>query len=349
MAHVYRWRRLRWFAAVLGCLAAASCRLTDLALWRPGDLGENAVEVMEVRGVPYAEGPLADDVRQRLDLYLPGGQRDFPVVVLVHGGVWMMGDNRSCGLHSSVGEFLASQGIGAVLPNYRLSPAVKHPEHVKDLARAVAWTKTHIAEYGGRADQLFLVGHSAGGHLVALLGTDSTYLEGEGLKLADLRGVIAVSGVYNIPPGKLDLTLGGASARAFRFDEMFPVRGGSGRVWPPLAWLPGLPIRLDIYGPAFGDDAQVRADASPVHHVRPGLPPFLLFTAENDLPTLPGMAEEFQEALCTQGCDARLLKVKDRNHNSILFRAVAVHDPVASAMLDFIRQHAEATRSSGVR
>src|SRR5262249_56357633 len=87
----------------------------------------------------------------------------------------MGGDNRCCGLYSAVGEFLARQGIGVVLPNYRLSPEVKHPEHVKDIARAFAWTRAHIAQYGGDPDKIFLAGHSAGAHLVALPSTPRPY------------------------------------------------------------------------------------------------------------------------------------------------------------------------------
>lgn len=57
-----------------------------------------------------------------------------------------MGDNRCSGLYSSVGEFLASRGIGAVMPNYRLAPWVKHPDHVQDVARALAWTHALVKE-----------------------------------------------------------------------------------------------------------------------------------------------------------------------------------------------------------
>jgi acetyl esterase/lipase len=340
MVQTHRWPRTFWLAVAFVCLTAPACRIRDLPLWGPGDAGEDACEVLEVRDIPYCRGPAADEQRQRLDLFVPKGRRDFPVVVLVHGGVWMVGDNRCCGLYSSLGQFLASQGIGAALPNYRLSPAVQHPEHVRDVARAFAWVKAHIAAYGGRPDQLFLAGHSAGGHLVALLATDETYLREEGLTSADVKGVIAASGVYEIPPGKMAGTLGGATPLALRFDEMFPVRGGSGRNGPPPSWVPGIPLSVNIFGPVFGNDPQTRADASPVRHVRPGLPPFLIFSAENDLPTLPAMAEGFHRALGEHGCDAQLVKVEDRNHNSIMFRAVERQDPVAAAMLDFIRRHA---------
>src|SRR5439155_11237646 len=134
----------------------------------------------------------ADSYRHRLDLFLPCGVKDYPVVVLVHGGAWVIGDNRCCGLYSSVGEFLARHGIGAVLPNYRLSPGVKHPEHVKDVARAFAWTRAHIREFGGRPDQLFLVGHSAVGNLVSFLAIEELFLRVVGVRSTELMVVVAV-------------------------------------------------------------------------------------------------------------------------------------------------------------
>ena len=145
--------------------------------------------------------------RQKLDVFSPKGACNRPVVIFVHGGGWMIGDKNMFGLYRGVGRFLASKGYVAVLVNYRLSPGVKHPEHVRDVARAFAWMRRHIAEHGGAADQIFLAGHSAGGHLVSLLATDPRYLKAPELKLRDrdraaIRGVISVSGVYRIPDAR---------------------------------------------------------------------------------------------------------------------------------------------------
>lgn len=330
--------RLRHPAVALMLLALSACRVTDWRLWRAVEQPADSCEVETLRGISYYDGPQADVVRHRLDAFLPKGKKDFPVVILVHGGAWIFGDNRCCGLYSSVGEYLASQGIGAVLPNYRLSPSVKHPEHVKDVARAFAWTKNHIGEFGGRPDQLFLVGHSAGGHLVALLTTDEQYLKAQGCRSADIQGVICLSGVFRIPAGKIDVFLGGTTPLALRLDEMVPLRRASASAQINPADRSGIPLSLNVYSPSFGDDPQARQAASPMHHVRPGLPPFLLLTAEKDLPILPEMAQEMHQTLLAHGCESRLLQLDNRNHNSIMFKAIEPGDPVARAIVDFVRR-----------
>jgi acetyl esterase/lipase len=169
-------------------------------------------EVETVRDIAYYSGPDADKVKHKLDLYLPKGKKDFPVLLFVHGGAWRHGDKNYLGIYSSFGTLFARHGIGTVVTNYRLSPGVQHPEHEKDVARAFAWTYRNIAPYGGRPDEIFVSGHSAGGHLVALLATDPTYLKAEGLTLKAIRGAIPMSGVYTIADGFLPSVFGKDSA-----------------------------------------------------------------------------------------------------------------------------------------
>jgi len=343
---LFRKIAIRFLALQILATALPGCCVTNLPLWGPiGPRPHDACETSRLRDVAYYDGKDCDKSRHRLDLYLPTGKKDYPVVVFVHGGAWMLGDNRCCGLYPAVGEFLASQGIGAVLPNYRLAPGAKHPENVKDIARAVAWTKANIAKHGGDPDQLFLLGHSAGGHLVALLATDERYLKNEGMKIADLKGVIGVSGVYQIPPGNADVELGGSTPLGVRLDEMAPLRGASAARDPNAAEKAGLPVSVNVFGPVFGPDAKARADASPVNHVRPGLPPFLILSAERDLPLLPAMARDMHRQLLKHGNASTLLTIDQRNHNSIIFKAAERDDPTARAIVDFVRnaKHVRAT------
>lgn len=80
--------------------------------------------------------------------------------------------------------------------SYRLSPSVSHPAHIQDAAAAVAWVKKNIAKYGGDPNAIFVIGHSAGAYLAALLALDERYLRAEGLTLRDIRGAVPVSGFF---------------------------------------------------------------------------------------------------------------------------------------------------------
>jgi acetyl esterase/lipase len=177
---------------------------------------EKTFEVEVVADIDYYKGDDADKIKHKLDLYLPRGQKDFPVLFFVHGGAWRQGDKNFFGVYSSLGKFYARRGIGTVVTNYRLSPKVTHPEHIKDVARAFAWTVKNISKYGGNPAAIFPCGHSAGGHLVSLLVTDRSYLKAEGIDKEEvIRGVIPISGVYRIPERGMQ-TVFGTDPRAAR-------------------------------------------------------------------------------------------------------------------------------------
>src|SRR5216684_3338986 len=125
-----------------------------------GAYAQAAVRI--VRNVKYADAA----AKQMLDLYLPQGKTGFPIVVSIHGGALMDGDRSE---HRFIGQRFAEAGIGAAVISYRLSPAVSHPAHVQDAAAAFRWVKRHAAEYGGSAGNVFVIGHSAGAYLAALV------------------------------------------------------------------------------------------------------------------------------------------------------------------------------------
>lgn len=145
----------------------------------------------EIGDIPY----LPDHGKQKLDLYLPEGKSNFPVMVFLHGGGWRIGDRS---MYRKIGEHFSRAGIGVVIPSYRLAPLHRHPAQVEDAAAAFAWTVRNIANHGGDVSRIYLVGHSSGGHLASLLALDATYLAADGLSRRSIAGVVSMSGVYSI-------------------------------------------------------------------------------------------------------------------------------------------------------
>lgn len=133
-----------------------------------------------------------DGVRQRLDVYRPRSSRQSaPVVVFLYGGRWQYGSKEEYRL---LGDALTRRGVVAVVPDYRLYPRVRFPGWVEDAASAVRWVRDNIQRFGGDPGQIFLVGHSAGGHTVALLALDERYLKRVGVPRGAVRGFVSIAG-----------------------------------------------------------------------------------------------------------------------------------------------------------
>ncbi|HEY4145255.1 alpha/beta hydrolase [Pinirhizobacter sp.] len=133
----------------------------------------------------------------KLDVYRPADAVNAPVVVFFYGGSWTGGKRQ---WYRFVGTALASRGIVAVIPDYRKYPRVKMDGFMADAARAVAWTHAHAGEFGGDASRLFIMGHSAGGHIAGLLATDGHWLQAQGMTTRELAGFIGLAGVYDFVP-----------------------------------------------------------------------------------------------------------------------------------------------------
>lgn len=190
------------------------------------------------------EEPSGDELRPK--------PKKLPVVVFIHGGGWKRGDrNYIFDAYNNFGKAIAAEGFVVVVPSYRLSIAVdggvQHPKHVHDVAHALRWVKDNIGRYNGDEDMIFLSGHSAGGHLAALLALDTHYMADVGLEPELVKGVVGICGVYDLVTGYTRFLL-----------------------------------RNLYLADAFGHDQAVLREASPVHHARSNAPPFMLFNAAMD-------------------------------------------------------------------
>lgn len=103
----------------------------------------------------------------KADLYLPRGSGTFPLVMLVHGGAWSMGDKWEL---TPIAESLAAKEMAVINVNYRLAPGSQMPEQVEDCLSAILWAKENAEDWSIDPSQFALWGYSAGGHLVSLIG-----------------------------------------------------------------------------------------------------------------------------------------------------------------------------------
>jgi acetyl esterase/lipase len=181
--------RPRRLLALLPLLLQGACAPADMVnALVPRDGYEVA------KNLTYGQGP-----RHMLDLYRPvGGAEPMPVVVFFYGGNWQSGSKED---YLFVGQALAAKGYVVVIPDYRIYPEVRFPVFVEDGAQAVRWAEDNVARYGGDPHRLFLMGHSAGAYIAAMITLDGRFLADVGLSPKDaIRGTVGLAGPYDFLP-----------------------------------------------------------------------------------------------------------------------------------------------------
>lgn len=197
--------------------------------------------------IPYVD---SGHERQVLDVYAPKGASDLPVVFWIHGGGWQAGNKSDVQIKPRV---FNDRGFVFVSTNYRLWPSVEMGVLTRDVARALSWVYQNVSEYGGDPSQIFVMGHSAGAQLAALLCTDHQYLEEVGVPVGVLKGCVPVDGdTYDIP------------AIIFTAEVRQAVHH--------------LPLPKPGHRMKFGNDPEKHLEFSTVTHVEKGkdIPPFLI-------------------------------------------------------------------------
>ncbi|MBC7808446.1 MAG: alpha/beta hydrolase [Akkermansiaceae bacterium] len=253
---------------------------TVVAFTVPQPVSARTSDTAVVRDIPYDKS--GDPKLNSLDIYSPSGKSKCPVVIFIHGGGWQIGDKRGSAKGKS--EAFPQKGYVFVSVNYRLAPVVKHPVLVQDCAKSIAWVRENIAKYGGDPENIFVMGHSAGAHLAALVSTDEQYLKKEGLSLAALRGTILLDG------GSYDMTASGVKKASK--DETF----------------------ADV----FGSDPAVWKSASPLYNVAPGksIPPFLILYVASRFDTRK-QSEELGAALVKANVKADVQPALNKTHETL--------------------------------
>lgn len=273
----------RWVASLIALVALAS-----------------AAEPLSIeRDIAYVDGGGA---RQSLDLAVPRGAALAPLVVIVHGGSWRSGDKASA---APIGRRFLARGYAAAAVNYRLHPEADPAAMASDVAAALAWLKKNAPARGVDPDRIFLVGHSAGAHLVALVGADARYLEKAGV--GPVAGVIALdTGLYDVAAQIRATSRASAYGRTLRA--------------------------------VFGEDEAFWRRVSPLIHANESsdpLAPFLVVTTD-DRADIDRQSKPFVAALAAKKTSARLHVAAGYTHQSLYRDFGAEGDSVTAEALAFM-------------
>jgi acetyl esterase/lipase len=244
--------------------------------------------------LPYAG---TENIRQRLDLYLPKNRdagKKLPVLVYVHGGAWQAGD-KSQG-RGQIMRFVENGTCAGVSVGYRLSQEAQWPAQIHDCKAAIRWIKAHAGEHRLDAERIVVWGASAGGHLVAMLGTSAGVPEMDGNPEPNPDKDTKVAGVIDFF-GPTDFSKMNAQRLPGAMDHDTPQA--------PEAKLLGAPVQT------VPDKVK---SADPCTYIDAKDPPFLIVHGDKD-PLVPhGQSELLHEALKKAGVTSEFYTVKDGSH-----------------------------------
>ena len=222
------------------------------------------------------------------------------VLVFIHGGNWKTG-NKS--MYNFLGKGMAKKGIVTVVIDYRLYPFT-YSEMAMDVAQSLKWINQNIASFGGDPSDIFVSGHSAGGHLAALISADSTYFDT--LKIKNpVKGCILID--------------------AFGLDMYTYLNKGE-------------KYEFDVYRRVFTQDPEKWKAASPVYHLHKGMPPFMLYVGEKTYPGIINGSSDFLEALKKYQPEAAIIKVPRKRHAAMILSYVNPRKKAYREIRDFMEK-----------
>lgn len=279
-------------------------------------------------GLVDADVPYAALQRNSMDLYIPhpfdcsrilAGEDEqetahprpaAPVLLFIHGGSFVAGDRKEFP-YAQIGEAFQREGFLCAVMSYRLLKDSVWPAQPRDVARAVRWLKENAAAYGGDPHRIYIVGHSAGGHLAALISTDSTYLNEEGLSFRDIAGTVSMGAMMS-DAGSL------ASLTAREEEALF---------------------RTDWFFRIFGTKANF-VNSLPIRHVNPAMPSLLLILADAERydPPKERTILEFMTLARECGAPVQYRVLHDRTHMGTVEQMIAPEDPAIRLISSFINE-----------
>lgn len=213
------------------------------------------------KNIVYTDSGKTVKTPQELSIFAPRKQKELSnVLIFIHGGNWNSGKKSQ---YNIIGNHWAKKGIVYVIIDYPLSPAADYKEMAVASAKSVKWVKENISRYGGNPERIFLSGHSAGGHLAALISIDNQYFEELGIKNP-------ITGTVLIDAAGLDMY-------GYLAEEKF--------------------AKDHTYLNTFTSDPKIWKEATPLYHLHKNMPPMLIYRGGKTYPSILESNEKFIKAL----------------------------------------------------
>ena len=234
-----------------------------------------------------------------LDVYSPKERSSLKeVFVFIHGGSWVSGNKNT---YHFLGRRMASKGKVVVIINYPLAPHTKINEIEFCCARAIQWCYEHIEEYGGDKNKIFVSGHSAGGHLAAMLTVNDQLFDSLHIR-NPVKGCILID--------------------AFGLD-----------MYSYLSHLQYNPEGL--FFKVFSDKSQFWKLHSPIYHIE-NKTPFLIYVGARTFPTIKSNSIEFNQKLKKKNIASQYKEIKKKKHIGMIFQLYSGRNKMYGEMLEFI-------------
>lgn len=251
--------------------------------------------VSKIRNITYSQSR-----NLKLDVYAPKKAKEpKKILVFVYGGNWVSGKKS---IYRFFGKGMARKGIVCVVLDYRLSPEAEIAGMAADVAEAVKWVKDNSASFKGDSSNIYISGHSAGGHLAAMVATDNSYFEQLNIKNP-------VKGIVLIDSFGLDMYL----------------------------YLSESKDKKDtLYKPVFSNDPVKWKKYSPVYYLNKNTPPFMQFVGGRTYPAITLLNNVFHDNLLKYQPAAPLILQKGKKHIPMIFQFYKPHAKPYKDILKFM-------------
>lgn len=238
---------------------------------------------------------------QELNIFSPKRPKENKdVFIFIHGGSWKIGKKNH---YNFLGNRMARKGIVAVVIEYPLSSTASYNEMAIASATAVSWVHSNIKAYGGNPEKIFVSGHSAGGHLAALISVTQEYFDSLNID-SPIKGAILIDAA-------------GLDMHGYLEEEKLS-EGHS-------------------YLKTFTSNPRIWKEASPINHLHKNMPPFLIYRGEDTYPSIEKSNEKFIKSLKRFVPSPNYKVQKGKKHIPMILQFFWTWNPIYDEIVNFMK------------